>query len=292
MFKCKLIEGLLRNDKIRIIFHLFELILKTQIFGLIMARYFIEMAYNGANYHGWQIQPNAVTVQEKLVDALHKALGQLVEVVGAGRTDSGVHASYYVAHFDFESKSLDTVFLVMKLNRILFQDIVVYTITQVADDSHARFDANLRTYHYYIIENKNPFKNSTSYRPSSKLDFDMMNQACTILFNYNDFTSFAKLHGDANNNICTIHRAQWIKVEDQWVFVISANRFLRNMVRAIVGTLLEVGRGKLTTDGFSEVIERKSRCSAGTSVPANALFLTDICYPDAVFKSEIKKPLL
>lgn len=254
-----------------------------------MARYFVEMAYNGSMYHGWQIQPNAVSIQAKMEDALTKALGEKSEIVGAGRTDTGVHASYYVAHFDSNKPDIDTQYLIEKLNRILPKDIVVFSVEQVDDQLHARFDANMRTYHYYVLEAKNPFKIDTSYRPIFRLDFAAMNQAASKLFDYNDFTSFAKLHSDVSNNICTIHRAEWKFIDNQWVFIVSANRFLRNMVRAIVGTLLEVGKGKLTIDGFCEVIEKKNRGVAGTSVPANALFLVDIQYPTHLFQSSIKK---
>lgn len=257
-----------------------------------MIRYFVELAYNGSKYHGWQIQPNAISIQAKIEDGLLKALGVKTDIVGAGRTDSGVHASYYVAHFDTDKADIDESGLINKLNRILPNDIVIYSIKKVSNDTHARFDANLRTYNYFVINDKNPFKIDTSYRLRYKLDYDKMNQASKILFEYNDFTSFSKLHTEVANNLCTIHRAEWLHVDDQWVFIISANRFLRNMVRAIVGTLLDVGKGKINLDGFRTVIEQKDRGKAGLSVPANALFLTDIQYPNHLFKSELKRKLL
>ena len=247
-----------------------------------MIRFFVEMAYKGTSYHGWQIQPNAITIQEKVEDALSKALGAKIEVVGAGRTDTGVHASYYVFHFDFElDKEIDTLLLTEKLNRILPNDIVIYSIQQVDSELHARFDAQRRTYFYFVSELRNPFKVDTLFKPHYKLDFDKMNEAASLLFEYNDFTSFAKLHTDVKTNLCTIDVADWRKIDNEWVFVITANRFLRNMVRAIVGTLLEVGKGKMSIEEFRKVIEQKDRSKAGTSAPAHALFLADITYhPD------------
>lgn len=254
-----------------------------------MIRFFVEMAYNGTNYHGWQIQPNAITIQEKVEDALSKALGSKIEVVGAGRTDTGVHASYYVFHFDVDIEDkIDTLYLTEKLNRILPNDIVIYSIQHVDNDLHARFDAQNRTYYYYVSELRNPFKLDTLFKPNYTLDFDKMNEAARVLFEYNDFTSFAKLHTDAKTNLCTIDVADWRKINNEWVFVITANRFLRNMVRAIVGTLLEVGKGKLSIEGFRNVIEQKSRAKAGTSAPAHALFLADIIYPPERFTPKKK----
>lgn len=245
-----------------------------------MTRFFVEMAYKGTNYHGWQIQPNAISIQEKVEDALSKALGSKIDVVGAGRTDTGVHASYYVFHFDVEiEKVIDTLFLTEKLNRILPNDIVIYSIQQVDNQLHARFDAQSRTYFYYVSEKRNPFKVDTLFKPNYKLDFDKMNEAARLLFEYSDFTSFAKLHTDAKTNLCTILTADWRKMDNEWVFVITANRFLRNMVRAIVGTLLEVGKGKLSIEDFRSIIEHKDRAKAGTSAPAHALFLADVTYP-------------
>lgn len=258
-----------------------------------MNRYFVEMAYCGKNYHGWQVQPNAVSIQEKVEDALGKALGQKIDVVGAGRTDTGVHASYYVFHFDLTvEKNFEPHVLTEKLNRILPNDIVIYSIQLVDSQLHARFDAQERTYHYYISEIRNPFKVDTLFKPHYKLDFEKMNEAAQLLLEYTDFTSFSKLHTDVKTNLCTVNEAIWRNTDYQWIFTISANRFLRNMVRAIVGTLLEVGKGKLSIDEFREIIELKDRGKAGTSAPAHALFLAHISYPSERFNATQKYQLL
>ena len=250
-----------------------------------MQRYFIYLAYDGTAYHGWQIQPNGASVQECLMKALSTLLRREVEVVGAGRTDAGVHASLMVAHFDSDSP-LDTVFMTDKLNRLLPPDIAVYGVKRVRDDAHARFDATYRTYKYYVTTRKEPFNRQYAWRLFSEPDFGKMNEAAHTLFDYTDFTSFSKLHTDVKTNNCKIMHAAWTQVDEvTWVFTIQADRFLRNMVRAVVGTLLEVGRGKLTIGGFRRVIEQKDRCRAGTSVPGNALFLVDVAYPEETFIS-------
>ncbi len=248
-----------------------------------MNRYFIYFGYNGKQYNGWQRQPNGYTVQECLEDALATLLRQPVPVVGAGRTDAGVNARTMVAHFDREEAIVDLSQLADKLNRLLPKDIAVYRIVPVKPDAHARFDATSRTYKYYITTVKDPFHYELVYRFHSKLDFDAMNEACKVLFDYIDFTSFSKLHTDVKTNNCRIMQAGWQQEGTGWVFTIQADRFLRNMVRAIVGTLLEVGRGKLTVDGFRRVIEAKDRCKAGVSVPGEALFLEHVTYPDELF---------
>ncbi|MCU4165838.1 tRNA pseudouridine(38-40) synthase TruA [Carboxylicivirga caseinilyticus] len=255
-----------------------------------MPRYFMEMAYNGQNYHGWQIQPNAISVQEVINDALYKAIREEVNVVGAGRTDTGVHASYFVCHFDCEQIIGDTDFILHRLNRILRNDVVVYTLFPVNDDAHSRFGAVSRTYHYYLKPFKTPFFNDIAYRPTFNVDITKMNEAARKLFDYTDFTSFSKLHTDTKTNNCKIMQAQWVDKEDMFVFVIKADRFLRNMVRAIVGTLLEVGRGKMSINQFCEIIEAKDRSMAGTSVPPQALFLVDVEYPEELFQPIKKKP--
>ncbi len=246
-------------------------------------RYFIYLAYNGKNYCGWQIQPNGITVQQCLEEALSTILREKISIVGAGRTDAGVHARLMVAHFDraLPLEKLDA--FAEKLNRLLPKDISIYKVVQVCPDAHARFDATSRTYKYYITQYKDPFNFDLVYKMSGSLDFEAMNQACSILFEYTDFTSFSKLHTDVKTNNCRIYQAGWKKEGDVWVFTVQADRFLRNMVRAIVGTLLEVGRGKLTPDGLRRVIEEKNRCSAGTSVPGHALYLVDITYPEELF---------
>nr|WP_319398728.1 tRNA pseudouridine(38-40) synthase TruA [uncultured Carboxylicivirga sp.] len=255
-----------------------------------MPRYFMEMAYNGQHYHGWQIQPNAITVQEVINDALKKAIREDVNVVGAGRTDTGVHASYFVVHFDCKQVIEDTSHILHRLNRILRNDVVVYSLFEVDEEVHSRFGAISRTYHYYIKPYKTPFFNDISYRPTYEIDVDKMNEAAQTLFDYIDFTSFSKLHTDTKTNNCKIMEAQWFDKGDMLVFVVKADRFLRNMVRAIVGTLLEVGRGKMTIEDFRQIIEAKNRSLAGTSVPPQALFLVDVEYPQDLFIPIEKKP--
>ena len=244
-------------------------------------RYFIQLSYDGTAYHGWQRQPNGKSVQETLEGALSILLRQTVEVVGAGRTDAGVHASMMVAHMDLSSPlggELERN-LVYKLNKLLPHDIAVQRVWPVSDDMHARFSATSRTYHYYIHTRKNPFLRDRSWLVTFPLDFDRMNEAARRLFDYEDFTSFSKVNTDAKTNLCHITEARWEEVEQgNWRFTITANRFLRNMVRAIVGTLVEVGRGRMTVEEFCQVIEQKNRCSAGESVPAHALFLTRVEY--------------
>lgn len=249
-----------------------------------MSRYFIELSYDGTNYHGWQVQPNGVSVQETLQQALSTLLRQNIEIVGAGRTDAGVHASMMVAHFD-GPEELDCPQLVYKLNKLLPHDIAVRRVYQVPNDMHARFSAISRTYHYYIHTRKSPFLRHYSWLVTFPLDFEKMNEAANRLLDFEDFTSFSKVNTDTKTNICHITEAQWKEItplEGQvggaWRFTITANRFLRNMVRAIVGTLIEVGRGRMTVDEFCQVIEQKNRCSAGESVPGHALFLTDVRY--------------
>ena len=252
-------------------------------------RYFITLSYDGTCYHGWQIQPNGVSVQEVLQNALSTLLRTSIAVVGAGRTDAGVHARMMVAHFDIVKQDSDCVSqaaseidcgqLVYKLNKILPHDIAIQKVERVADDLHARFSATSRTYHYFIHTNKDPFLRAYSWQIYGMLDFRKMNEAAHILMDYSDFTSFSKVNTDTKTNLCTITEAHWDEIEPGvWRFTITANRFLRNMVRAIVGTLVEVGRGKLSLDGFKKVIEEQNRCSAGESVPGNALFLVDIKY--------------
>ena len=246
-------------------------------------RFFITLSYDGTRYHGWQIQPNGDTIQQRLQEALCTLLRQPVEVVGAGRTDTGVHARMMVAHFDWEGeeivndKWLDD--LAYKLNKLLPQDIAVQEVRQVSDDMHARFSATSRTYHYFIHTYKDPFLAAYSWQIPFKLDFEEMNEAAKALLEYKDFTSFSKVNTDVKTNLCDIKEAYWEEVaQGQWRFTITANRFLRNMVRAIVGTLVEVGRGRLTTEDVRRIIEAKDRCQAGESVPAQGLFLAIIKY--------------
>lgn len=247
-------------------------------------RYFIYLGYDGKRYCGWQVQPNGPTVQACLEYALTTLLRQPVLVTGAGRTDAGVHARLMVAHFDWPETITNLAFLTEKLNRLLPKDIAVYRIVPVRPEAHARFDATSRTYKYYVTTRKDPFNYEWVCKIPGRLDFEAMNEACRVLFDYIDFTSFSKLHTDVKTNNCRIYQAVWEPEGDVWVFTIRADRFLRNMVRAIVGTLFEVGRGKLSTEGFRRVIEAKDRGRAGTSAPGHALYLADVTYPDELFK--------
>lgn len=241
------------------------------------------MSYNGTHYHGWQIQPNGVSVQEKLQDAISLLMRVHTDVIGAGRTDAGVHARTMVAHFDAEEIEQPELFL-KKLNGVLPNDIAVWDLKEVKPGAHARFDAINRTYEYWVTPEKNPFHLESAARVHSPLDFEAMNKAAAVLPEYIDFTSFSKLHTDVKTNNCTITQAYWAKRGDIWVFTITANRFLRNMVRAIVGTLLKVGRGQLTENDFRAIIEAKDRGKAGTSAYAYGLYLTDVAYPDSIFE--------
>lgn len=243
-----------------------------------MFRYFLQLSYKGTRYFGWQIQPNAVSVQEVLEKTLSTVLRESVAVVGAGRTDTGVHALFYILHFDVLNEITEPDKLVFHLNRFLPADIAIQKIWKVDNEMHARFSAVSRTYKYFISTEKNPFTTETSFLYTGFLDVDKMNEAARILFYYHDFTSFSKLHTDVKTNNCKIYEAAWKQEDRQLVFTIKADRFLRNMVRAIVGTLLEVGKGKITIDDFKKIIEAKDRGAAGTSVPAQGLFLVDIEY--------------
>ena len=283
-----------------------------------MQRYFIYLGYDGSAYHGWQVQPNGSSVQGTLERALSTVLRREVTVTGAGRTDAGVHARLMVAHFDWEEGLVqegmqmrvereesrrqevkaenikpdegterglpDERDLTDKLNRLLPPDIAVYGLRKVRPDAHARFSATSRTYQYFITTRKSPFDRQYCLRLIREPDFAAMNAAARRLMDYTDFTSFSKLHTDVRTNNCRITYAQWTQDSDgTWAFTIRADRFLRNMVRAIVGTLLEVGRGRLTVDDFCRVVEQRDRCRAGMSVPGHALFLTDISYPEEIF---------
>lgn len=250
-------------------------------------RYFIKLAYNGTNYHGWQFQPNASSVQETMNKAFSVILNSEVNLMGAGRTDTGVHAKEMYAHFDLE-KPFDISNTIHKLNSFLPKDIVIYDIFPVADDAHARFDATKRTYEYHINTFKDAFLQEQSWYFHQKLDLELMNQAAKLLFNYTDFECFSKVNTDVNTFDCTIFEAYWTRGEAEQngtkqesgklIFTISANRFLRNMVRSIVGTLINIGLHKITLKDFESIIESKSRDKAGFSVPAHGLYLTKIEY--------------
>lgn len=255
-----------------------------------MPRYFMQLAYRGAPFHGWQTQPNATSVQQTVEQALGMLLRHPTPIVGAGRTDAGVNASMMVAHFDTDSPITDAPRLVGKLNAILGRDIAVRSIDPVPSDAHARFDATSRTYHYYVHTRRSPFLQPLSWLAPPSLDFEAMNRAARQLLVTEDFTSFAKLHSDAVTNICHVSRAEWVKCDpsdpSRRVFIITADRFLRNMVRAVVGTLVDVGRHKLSEDDFARVIASRDRCSAGTSMPPEPLFLHRVTYPSYWTPSE------
>lgn len=241
-------------------------------------RYFITFSYDGTRYHGWQIQPNGNSVQEELQKALTTLLRRPTDVVGAGRTDAGVHARRMVAHFDSDA-AVDCAQLAYKLNRFLPRDISVSGVEPVADGMHARFSATSRTYHYYIHTFKDPFLRAYSCEIHYQLDFDMMNEAAAVLMEYDDFGAFCKSNSDVKTTLCRVTAARWHRLSPHsWYFEITANRFLRNMVRAVVGTLIEVGRHRLSVPDFRRVVEGGRRTEAGESMPGHALFLEDVKY--------------
>ncbi|MBQ3752483.1 MAG: tRNA pseudouridine(38-40) synthase TruA [Prevotella sp.] len=241
-------------------------------------RYFVTFSYDGTRYHGWQIQPNDDSVQARLQGALSLLLRSEIIVTGAGRTDAGVHARMMVAHFDFPNE-IDGRQLTYKLNKLLPRDIAVAKVERVADDLHARFSATSRMYCYYLHTAKNPFLSFTSCELHYQLDFNKMNEAAKVLMEYDDFGAFCKAHADVKTTLCRVTTAEWHQTSPTtWYFEIRANRFLRNMVRAVVGTLVDVGRGRVTLDDFRKIIEGKKRTEAGESMPAHALFLEDITY--------------
>lgn len=247
-------------------------------------RYFLTLAYNGTPFHGWQRQPNAMSVQQCLEEALSTLLRQPITILGAGRTDTGVHAKEMMAHFDAELSSEVEQNLVYLLNRYLKEDIVVFRMEKVKPSAHARFDAIARTYEYHLGFQKNPFKQQLQYYFHHELSLERMNEAAKILLEYEDFEAFAKTHSDVKTFLCKIEKAHWESTEDGAIFTITANRFLRNMVRAIVGTLLEVGMGKIKVADIHAIIQSKSRGQAGYSVPASGLYLTAIKYPKNIFR--------
>lgn len=242
----------------------------------------MRLSYRGEPFHGWQCQPGAVTVQGVVEDALSRVLRTPTKVVGAGRTDAGVNARMMVAHFDVDEAIESPARLVASLNAIVGRDIAIKEVYEVSDGMHARYDAVSRTYHYYAVTGKSPFFYPLSWKAPAGLDFEAMNRAARLLMETRDFTSFAKLHSDAKTNICRVTCAEWREVDGTdgcgRVFVITADRFLRNMVRAVVGTLVEVGRGKITVEDFGRIIEQHDRCAAGTSMPPQALYLWDVVY--------------
>lgn len=247
-------------------------------------RYFLKLAYRGASFHGWQRQPNASSVQQTLEEALFIILRKETPVTGAGRTDTGVNARVMYAHFDTETEIEDKKRFLLSLNRLCGHDIAIDDLITVPEDAHARFDATKRTYRYFVSYDKTPFLYPFCWHSPTLLDINAMNEAAALLLQTDDFTSFAKLHSDAKTNICKVSEAIWQPWLNSFgvpgiMFIISADRFLRNMVRAVVGTLVDVGRGKLSIEGFSNIIKQKDRCCAGTSMPGEALFLWDVEYP-------------
>jgi tRNA pseudouridine38-40 synthase len=246
-----------------------------------LPRFFIHLAYNGSLYHGWQVQENASTVQQLITQAIEMIWKVQINLVGCGRTDTGVHAKDFYAHFDLEDdrtqEQLDE--LAFRLNRYLADDIVIFKIFPVPADLHARFSAISRTYKYYVHNRKDPFLNDISWFVHSPCDVKIMNEGAALLLGTMDYTSFSKLHSSAKTNICTVTKAEWERVDHQLIFTITADRFLRNMVRAIVGTLMELGQGKISLEDLRKIIEGKDRSLAGESVPAKGLFLTEVRYP-------------
>ncbi len=247
-------------------------------------RYFIKLSYNGSKYHGWQLQENSKTIQEMVNKALSLILNETISTLGAGRTDTGVHAKEFYAHFDTEKIICEKEDIIFRLNGFLSEDIVIHDIIPVKNDSHARFNAISRTYKYYISRSRDPFNKEFSYYIYGDLDIELMNRGAEILLEYTDFSCFSKSHTQTKTNNCKIIFAKWKEENGQMIFTITADRFLRNMVRAIVGTLIELGQNKITIEDLRKIIEGKNRSDAGLSVPANALFLTEIKYPNDILK--------
>lgn len=258
-----------------------------------MARYFLTLSYNGSNFNGWQVQENTPnTVQQVLQEKLSLLLKENIEIIGCGRTDTGVHAKNYIAHFDSRCTDLieNKSHWIYKFNTILPPQVSIQEIRRVKDEAHARFNATQRVYHYYLSRQKNPFRDQFTWYVYGELDFELMNKAAAILTEYNDFTSFSKVHTQNKTNNCVITKAVWQYAgQNEWRFAISADRFLRGMVRAIVGTLVMVGRNKISLGDFRKIIEAKDRKVAGNNAPANALFLSGIAYPKHIYSVERTK---
>ena len=244
-------------------------------------RYFMQLSFFGTHYHGWQRQPKDLSVQEVLEDRLGTLLGKHADIVAAGRTDAGVHARIMMAHFDWDSPLRED--LLHRLNAFLPDDIAVQQIRAVKPDAHARFDALSRTYQYRLIQHKDPFERDRAYYLTPVLDFEAMNSAAALLLEYSDFQAFSRVHTDVRTFICDIRQAQWERDGDVWIFTITADRFLRNMVRAVVGTLLEVGKGKMTLEDVKSLRKCRDRSRAGASVPAKGLYMTGITYPEEIY---------
>ncbi len=248
-------------------------------------RYFLTLSYNGTPFHGWQRQPNAVSVQQTLEEALSTLLREELSVVAAGRTDTGVHARTMVVHFEATLSEEKENNLVHLLNRYLDENIAIHKLARVQADAHARFDALSRTYEYHIVKGKNPFQQKLAYAYPHTLDVAYMNQGAAMLLSHEDFECFSKVHTDVKTFLCDVTSAVWEETADGYVFTISANRFLRNMVRAIVGTFLDLGRHKISLEELKTILESKNRSKAGFSVPACGLYLTEIDYPQNIYCS-------
>lgn len=258
-------------------------------YQIVVKRFFVKISYAGSNYHGWQMQPNANSIQEELEKAFSLLLKQDIKITGAGRTDTGVHAEEYYAHFNYfdNIEIINLKLWIHKFNALIPNDISVHDIFEVNSNANARFDAISRTYEYRICQYKNPFLNGFVWHMNKPIDIDIMNEGCKILINNSDFTSFSKLHSQTKTNICKVSEAEWKYSEKNFlIFKISADRFLRNMVRAIVGTLIELGQNKISLTEFQNIIDKKNRSDAGYSVPACGLFLTNIKYNDSIFTKQ------
>jgi tRNA pseudouridine38-40 synthase len=261
-----------------------KVLLYLQKAKLLVNRYFIFLSYKGTDYHGWQVQPGSVTIQKLLDEALSTILSENIKTVGAGRTDTGVHASFYCAHFNSKSEKLQLEKnLIYKLNGYLPTDISIKNIRRVKNDVNARFNAISRTYKYYIIHEKDPFCVDNAWFVYGDLNIEKMNEAAAVLLNHTEFTSFSKLHSDNKTDTCHVYYARWEKSDNKLLFTITADRFLRNMVRAIVGTMVDVGKGKTDITEFENIIKASDRSRAGKSAPAKGLFLAGIEYPEDIY---------
>ena len=248
-------------------------------------RYFLYLSYNGKNFNGWQRQPSAPSVQQTVEKALSTLLGSPTEVTGAGRTDTGVHAEYYAAHFDSQAPIAEKNDFLYHLNALTGPEIAVFDLKAVKDDAHARFDATSRQYTYHILPQKNPFRRDTAWQYNVPLDCDAMNRAASVLTRHEDFTTFAKLNSNNKTNICHVRDARWLRLPDgELIFKIRSDRFLRNMIRALVGTMVDVGRGKITAERFEQILLSRDLSLSSASAPACGLFLTDVQYPEEIFK--------
>ncbi|MFT5903005.1 MAG: tRNA pseudouridine38-40 synthase [Bacteroidia bacterium] len=250
-------------------------------------RYFLKLSYNGTEFHGWQIQIGASSIQQEIEEKLSIILQSEISILGCGRTDAGVHAKEFYAHFETQNKlSLEPQSLIHKLNTMLHRHVAIQEIIKVQPEAHARFNATKRSYEYRISKEKNPFSGDLAYKLNADLDLEKMNKACKLLLGEQDFGSFCKAKADNHTNLCNIFMANWQEEGNQIVFRISANRFLRNMVRAIVGTMLDIGQDKIMPEELTTIIEAKDRTKAGRSVPAHGLYLTKVEYPSNIFLNQ------